>query len=169
MQILERYDDLAWARSQTKIVATHTERFTYRGATVELDLADANYEDVNKYLSELAEAGTIVKGRAATIRNPSKSGNITRSYAENKALREWCRNNRVMARKGRERFAYLTEVANKNYYPKWLWDLFDAAMEEANGVGSDRPEQRAADAGNRRGKGRASSVPGDSGLQLQQG
>jgi Lsr2 len=169
MQILERYDDLAWKRSQAKIVADHTLRITVQGVTIELDLAEANYADVTKYLGELAEAGRVVKGRASSIKGNSKSGNVTRTPRENKLLREWCQANGIMARKGRERWAYLTDKANKNYYPQWLWDMYDAAMEEAHGVGGDRPDRQPADAGNRRGKGRAPSVPGDSGVQLQQG
>jgi Lsr2 len=167
MQVLERYDDLAWQRSQAKIVADHTVRITFQGVTIELDLAEANYSDVMKYMGELAEAGRVIKGRAATItkgRSGGKSGNITRSYAENRRLREWCQENGIMAKKGRPRFAYKTDKADKNYYPQWLWDLYDAAMEETHGVGSGGPERRAADAGNRRGQGRASSLPVDPGL-----
>jgi hypothetical protein len=154
MIIMERYDDLAWKRSEAKIVATETVRFTYRGVTVELDLAEANYADVNKYMEELAEAGTIVKGRKGDIKSgPRSSGNVTRTTAENKNLREWVRANNIMARKGKPRLAYRTEISGKYYYPQWLWDLYDAATEEADGVGVDRPDRRAADAGNRGGKG----------------
>lgn len=155
MQILERYDDLAWHRSEAKIQADHTIRLTFQGVTIELDLADANYADVSKYMGELAEAGRVVKGRASTLKSGhhKSSGNITRSYPENKKLREWCHENGIMAKKGRTRYAYKTDKADKNYYPQWLWDLYDAAMEEAHGVGGDRPNGQPADAGNRRGKG----------------
>jgi Lsr2 len=154
MQILERYDDLAWKRSQSKIVATHTERFTFRGVTVELDLADANFEDVCKYLTELAEAGTVVRGRVSEVKHgPRKSGSVVRTTRENKLLREWVRSNNIMARKGKPRLAFTTEQSGKYYYPQWLWEQYDMAMEVADGLGSSRSGQRTADAGHRGGEG----------------
>lgn len=146
-------DDLAYFRSQAEIEAENEFRFSWGGTDYVLDLADPNYADVTKFFTELAAAATVLRVKAKTGLGRAGPGtsNGGRSTSENAKLRTWVKKNNIMAREGRPRLGYLTEQG-KHRYPDWLWDLYDA-REEADGLGSDRPDRRPADAGNRGGKG----------------
>jgi hypothetical protein len=148
MKKLIAIDDLAYYRSQAEIEAKNELRFSWEGTNYVLDLADANYADVRKYFTELANAATalVVKGKPVGRAGPGTS-NGGRSTPENAKLRAWVKANNIMAREGKPRLGYLTEQG-KHRYPDWLWDMYDA-REESNGVGGDRSGQRTADAGHR--------------------
>jgi hypothetical protein len=150
MKKIVAIDDLAYYRSQAEIEAPHEFTFSWEGTTYVLDLGEGNHADVTKYFTELANAATILRNRPGA-KNPGGSGpgtsNGGRSRKENGELRVWVRANNIMAREGKPRLAFLTPEG-KHRYPEWLWSAYDM-REAVNGLGGDRPEQRAADAGNR--------------------
>lgn len=153
MKKLVAIDDLAYYRSQAEIEALNEFRFSWKGNDYVLDLGEGNYSDVTKYFTELANAATVLRVKAKPLLGRAGPGtsNGGRSTKENTELRTWVRKNNIMAREGKPRLGFLTEQG-KHRYPDWLWDLYDA-REEAHGVGVDRPDRRAADAGDRGGKG----------------
>ena len=147
MKVLEVYDDLAFARSQAKLLADVSCKITLEARdartgrvikvpeTFLLDLGEGNWQDVSKYLGELAEAGKLMQRQPGT--QQGKSGNISRGRKENDKLHRWVRDNQVMHRDDPTRMAHLTP-SGKAYRPGWLWDMYDAAMEAKDGVGGDR-------------------------------
>jgi hypothetical protein len=158
VKVLEVYDDLAFARSQAKLLAdvsckitleakdARTGRMIKVSETFLLDLGEGNWQDVSKYLGELAEAGKLMQRQPGT--QQGKSGNISRGRKENDKLHRWVRENQVMHRDDPTRMAHLTP-SGKAYRPGWLWDMYDAAMEAKDGVGGAGPEQRQPDPGDR--------------------
>lgn len=143
-------DDLAYYRSQAEIEAKNEFRFSWGGSDYVLDLGEGNYADVTKYFTELASAATVLRARSKSLHPGSKGPGLTnggRGTAENAKLRAWVKKHNIMAREGEPRLAFLSPQ-KKHRYPDWLWDLYEA-REEANGLGSDRPERGTPDAGDR--------------------
>lgn len=129
MIILERYDDLDYARDKTKTLATHVDvPLTWGDKSVTLDLSEENYQRVTRLVTDLVKAGTPAGKPAEPARTPY-NGKLPRGKGQ--ALRQWARDNKIMARSGPERYAYLTPGGSHYYYPPWLIEAFEAAHPEA--------------------------------------
>jgi hypothetical protein len=135
VKVLETYDDLAWARSQAKLLATAAYRVTVEvrdpntgkllrpEQAFTIELAEGNAQDVDKYLGELADAGHVVrpppKPKTTRVRRHSNT-----YYRD---LREWCVRENVRSRTDPERYAYESPGGSNNY-PDWLCEMYDAAL-----------------------------------------
>jgi hypothetical protein len=104
--------------SQSKDISTVT--FGLDGATYEIDLTEANADNLRKSLEEFAAharrtGGRLKRGTASA----SPSGSATGSREQAQAVREWARRNGY-------------EVSNRGRIPVSLTEAFEAAQAEAS-------------------------------------
>ena len=156
MKMIIAMDDLIFARTGQEVRADKkhlNEKITWKGIEFQVDMSEQTFNEVDKFLMELAEAGVITSGRPRKYASYGTSGNISRGGAENTKMRAWCKAQGIMAKDGPKRLAYLTPGKGKSgpkyYNPAWLWELYDAAMEEKRGLGGDRSPEQHADDGDR--------------------
>jgi hypothetical protein len=104
--------------TQSKDISTVT--FGLDGASYEIDLTDANAENLRKALGEFPAharrvGGRLKRGMAAV----SPGGSATASHEQAQAVREWARRNGY-------------EVSNRGRIPASLIEAFEAAQAEAS-------------------------------------
>jgi hypothetical protein len=104
--------------TQSKDISTVT--FGLDGASYEIDLTDANAENLRKALGEFTAharrvGGRLKRGTAAA----SPGGSATASHEQAQAIREWARRNGY-------------EVSNRGRIPASLIEAFEAAQAEAS-------------------------------------
>lgn len=125
MIVLERYDDLDYARDKTKTPADyHDVPLTWKNRSVTIDLSAANYERLNELLDPLIAAGKAASASGIKPGRPArqKGGRRPASYYE--GLVSWADANGITKRDGSGRPAY--EGRNgRNDYPDWLVRDYD--------------------------------------------
>jgi hypothetical protein len=114
--IVQLVDDLDG--SQSDDISTVT--FGLDGATYEIDLAEANADNLRKSLEDFVAnarrtGGRLKQGTATKASN----GSATASHEQAQAIREWARRNGH-------------EVSNRGRIPSSLIEAFEAAQAEAS-------------------------------------
>jgi hypothetical protein len=104
--------------SQSNDISTVT--FGLDGATYEIDLTEANADNLRKSLEEFATharrtGGRLKRGTASA----APSGSATGNHEQAQAIREWARRNGH-------------EVSNRGRIPASLLEAFEAAQAEAS-------------------------------------
>lgn len=127
MIIMERYDDLDYARDKTKTLADHLDvPLTWKNKVVTLDLSEENYSRLSDMLDTVVKAGKAAEtGKAPRTpagRKSAAHGRRTAAYYE--SLRKFTDDNRISKRDGSGRPAYEGQNG-RNDYPDWLIVMYD--------------------------------------------
>lgn len=114
--IVQLVDDLDG--SQSNDISTVT--FGLDGATYEIDLTEANADNLRKALEEFVAPARRTGGRLKRgTASASPSGSATASHEQAQAIREWARRNGH-------------EISNRGRIPASLTEAFEAAQAEAS-------------------------------------
>lgn len=126
MIILERYDDLDYARDKTKTLTDyHDVPLTWKNKAVRLDLSASNYQRLSELLDPAVEAGTATEDtRAARGRAKQRiPGRRTAAYYA--GLVAWVDANDIRKKKNSGKMAYESSRPDRNDYPDWLIADYD--------------------------------------------
>ena len=135
MIVLERYDDLDWARDKTKTLADyHDVPLTWKNKDVTLDLSEDNYSRLSDMLDVVVKAGkakeTTATGRAKSgYRKERQRGRRTDDYYT--GLRAWADANRISKRDTSGRPAYAGKNGRHDY-PDWLIVMYDEHLAKSS-------------------------------------
>ena len=135
MIILERYDDIDYARDRTKTLAEHINvPLCWKGTEIPVDLSAANYERLSELLDPVVKAvksrdltadGRARKGKGkGKKRAPGRRSN--EYYAE---LRAWVDANEITKKNGTGKPAYASTDPDRYDYPDWLIAEYDEYLE----------------------------------------